>query len=139
MQILRANNSRTFSIKNAKFSGYYFYMNLSIWRNFQICISVPLRFLLRCTCFVFFNIFSSIIWVQYADWAILCSDDVIDFMQKILNSQTHHYEGQPWMCKQWTVAKQTERFSLTAKRRGYFLLLEDNKSKQRYKVKINNI
>ena len=32
-------------IKNAKLSGYYFYMNLNIWGNFQICISVPLRVL----------------------------------------------------------------------------------------------
>ena len=29
-------------IKNAKLSGYYFYINLNIWGNFQICISVPL-------------------------------------------------------------------------------------------------
>ena len=29
-------------IKNAQFSGYYFYMNLNIQRDFQICISVPL-------------------------------------------------------------------------------------------------
>ena len=29
-------------IKNAKPSGYYFYMNLNIWGDFQICISVPL-------------------------------------------------------------------------------------------------
>ena len=29
-------------IKNAKFSGYYFDMNLIIWGDFQICISVPL-------------------------------------------------------------------------------------------------
>ena len=30
-------------IKNAKFSGYYFDMNLNIWGDFQICLSVPLR------------------------------------------------------------------------------------------------
>ena len=30
-------------IKNAKPSGYYFYMNLNIWGDFQICISVPSR------------------------------------------------------------------------------------------------
>ena len=30
-------------IKNAKPSGYYFYMNLNIWGDFQICISAPLR------------------------------------------------------------------------------------------------
>ena len=29
-------------IKNVKFSGYYFHMNLNIWGDFQICISVPL-------------------------------------------------------------------------------------------------
>ena len=30
-------------IKNATFLGYYVYMNLNIWGDFQICISVPLR------------------------------------------------------------------------------------------------
>ena len=29
-------------IENAKFSGYYFYINLNIYADFQICISVPL-------------------------------------------------------------------------------------------------
>ena len=36
------HNSRSLLIKNAKFSGYYFHMNLNIQRNFQISISVPL-------------------------------------------------------------------------------------------------
>ena len=31
-------------IKNAKFLGDYFDMNLNIWGDFQICISVPLIF-----------------------------------------------------------------------------------------------
>ena len=39
----RANNSRILRIKNAKFSGYCFYMNTNIQRDFQICISVPLK------------------------------------------------------------------------------------------------
>ena len=43
IQTLRVNNSRTLTIKNAKFSGYYLYMNSNIWGNFQICISVPLK------------------------------------------------------------------------------------------------
>ena len=30
-------------IKNVKFSGYYFDMNLNTWGSFQICISVPLK------------------------------------------------------------------------------------------------
>ena len=34
---------KTFTIKNAKFSGYYFYLNMNIWWDFQICISVPLN------------------------------------------------------------------------------------------------
>ena len=38
------NNSRILIIKNAKPSGYYFYMNLNIWGDFQICISVPLTY-----------------------------------------------------------------------------------------------
>ena len=33
---------RILTIKNAKLSGYYFYANLNIWGDFQICISVPL-------------------------------------------------------------------------------------------------
>ena len=43
IQTLRVNNSRIVTIKNAKFSGYYVCMNLNIWEDFQICISVPLR------------------------------------------------------------------------------------------------
>ena len=42
MQTLRVNNSRILTIQNVKFSGYYFYMERNIWRDFQICISVPL-------------------------------------------------------------------------------------------------
>ena len=37
------NNSRTSNSKNAKFSGYYFYVNTDIEGDFQICISVPLN------------------------------------------------------------------------------------------------
>ena len=37
-----ANNSIILRIRNAKFSGYYFYMNTNIKRDFQICFSVPL-------------------------------------------------------------------------------------------------
>ena len=33
---------RILSIKNVKFSGYYFYMSSNIQEDFQICISVPL-------------------------------------------------------------------------------------------------
>ena len=36
------NNSRILTIKNAKFSRYYFYMNLNICGDFQICFSAPL-------------------------------------------------------------------------------------------------
>ena len=32
-------------IKNAKFSGQYFYMNTNISVDFQICISAPLKYL----------------------------------------------------------------------------------------------
>ena len=42
IQTLPFNNSRNLTIKNAKLSGYNFYMNLNIWGDFQICISVPL-------------------------------------------------------------------------------------------------
>ena len=37
-----ANNSIILRIRNAKFSGYCFYMNTNIKRDFQICFSVPL-------------------------------------------------------------------------------------------------
>ena len=43
MQTLRVNNSTIFTIKNAEFSRYYFYMDLNIQEDFQICISVPLK------------------------------------------------------------------------------------------------
>ena len=43
MQTLLVNNSRILTIKNAKLLGSYFFMNLNIWRDFQICISVPLK------------------------------------------------------------------------------------------------
>ena len=42
LQTSRPNNSRILRIKNAKYSGYCFYMNSNIWGDFQICISVPL-------------------------------------------------------------------------------------------------
>ena len=42
LQTLLANNSRILRIKNGKCSGYCFYMNTNIYRDFQICISVPL-------------------------------------------------------------------------------------------------
>ena len=37
------NNSTILTIKNGELSGYYFCMNLNIWKDFQICISVPLK------------------------------------------------------------------------------------------------
>ena len=43
MQTSRVRNSRILKAKNAKFSGYCFYMNPNIWENFQICIRAPLR------------------------------------------------------------------------------------------------
>ena len=43
LQISRADNSRVLWIKNAKYSGYCFYMSTSLYGDFQICISVPLN------------------------------------------------------------------------------------------------
>ena len=40
---MRVNNSRILWIKNEKFSGHRFYMNMNMQRDFQICISVPLK------------------------------------------------------------------------------------------------
>ena len=34
IQTLRVNNSKILTIKNAKFSGYYFYLNSNIWWDF---------------------------------------------------------------------------------------------------------
>ena len=42
---------RILGIKNAKFSGYCFYVNPNIKWNFQICISVPLIYLNFCSDF----------------------------------------------------------------------------------------
>ena len=46
-QILRVSNLRILRIQNEKLSGYYFYINLNKWEEFQICISVPLMLLLK--------------------------------------------------------------------------------------------
>ena len=57
IQTLRVSNSRILMIKNAKLSGYYFYMNFNIWGDFQIWISVPLStyFVRVVTCTNFFR------------------------------------------------------------------------------------
>ena len=47
IQTLRVDNSRILRSKNAKFSGYYFYLNPNIQGDFEICISVPLSFILQ--------------------------------------------------------------------------------------------
>ena len=44
LQTSRANNSTILRIKNARFSGFCFHMNTNILGDFQICISVPLKF-----------------------------------------------------------------------------------------------
>ena len=43
LQTSAINNSRILKSKTAKFSGYYFYINTNMQKDFQICISVPLR------------------------------------------------------------------------------------------------
>ena len=42
IQTLQAINLRNLRIQNVNYSGYYFYMNTNLWRDFQICISFPL-------------------------------------------------------------------------------------------------
>ena len=50
LQTSRENNWTIVRIKNAEFSQYCFYMNTNIWGDFQICISVPLKYLQENTC-----------------------------------------------------------------------------------------
>ena len=52
------NNWRILRIQNAKFSGHCFYMNTNIWRDFQICISVPLHYfkVIDKTCICIFRV-----------------------------------------------------------------------------------
>ena len=38
IQTLRVDNSRILTIKNGKFSEYYFHMNFNIWGDFKFCI-----------------------------------------------------------------------------------------------------
>ena len=59
------NNSIILMIKNGNFSGYYFYMNLNIWGDFQIYISVPL--IISDSVCIFFNCMS----VRYVYWDTL--------------------------------------------------------------------
>ena len=42
------NKSRILTIKNAKFSGYYFHMNLNIYGNFQNFINVTVTLNVPC-------------------------------------------------------------------------------------------
>ena len=42
LQTSRANNSRILRIENAKFLGYYFYINTNVQGDFQSCVSVLL-------------------------------------------------------------------------------------------------
>ena len=46
------NSLRILEIQNAKFSEYYIYVNKNIWRDFQICIWVPLMLKERDLCFI---------------------------------------------------------------------------------------
>ena len=52
----RANKSGTLRIRNAKFSGYCFYMNTHIQRDFQLFISVHLK---KCPCYNILIVFSA--------------------------------------------------------------------------------
>ena len=57
-QTLRVNNLRILGVKNAKFSGYYYHMNINIQRIFQICISVPLILQIACRlCICYWGVF----------------------------------------------------------------------------------
>ena len=48
LQTLRENTSRIVRIKDAKFSGYCFYMNTNIWGDFKICIWCTFKKLFVC-------------------------------------------------------------------------------------------
>ena len=58
IQTLRVNNSRILTIKIAKFSGYYVYMNLNIWEDFQILHQCTFKVLLLVVFSVEFNFWS---------------------------------------------------------------------------------
>ena len=44
IQTLLVNNSKILRTKKTKFSGYYFNLKTNIWEDFQICISVLLKY-----------------------------------------------------------------------------------------------
>ena len=71
MQTLRVNNSKILTIKNPKFSGYYFYTNLNVWGDFQICISVPLIISLAIW------VFSFIYFIDFEYFVIFSSEEQI--------------------------------------------------------------
>ena len=51
------NFTKIFTIRNTKFLGYYFYRNLNIQGDFQICISVPLNILEHFLCWRSYQIY----------------------------------------------------------------------------------
>ena len=58
LRTLRINNSKILRVKNAKFSGYCFYINTNIYGDFEICISVPLKGIF------FFQLRLSVAWIE---------------------------------------------------------------------------
>ena len=62
-QTSMGKNLRILRIKNAKFSGYCFYMNPNIQWNFQICINVTLNLIIKILIVVFFCVFPSMVAV----------------------------------------------------------------------------
>ena len=69
------NNSRVLRFQNAKFSGYHFYMNTNICRDFQICISVPLNgviYILKPKSIKSANVFKERKWIIFFFTVVFC-------------------------------------------------------------------
>ena len=75
IQTLRVNNSRILRFQNAKSSGYHFYMNTKICRDFQICISVPLNgviYILKPRSIKSANVFKERKWIIFFFTVVFC-------------------------------------------------------------------
>ena len=99
---------RNIKIKNAKFSGYYIFINTNISRDFQICISVPLR---------------KLCWkdlISFSTWMII--KEKIKFLSEYSTDPARQRRCQTWYKSAATICNE-EDISLSRYFMLWFLML----------------
>ena len=123
--------------KNAKFSGYFFYINTNIWGDFQICISVPLvtlkitqkkspQKLCKKVVLKNFAIFTG----KHLGWRLFLIQNIAKFFRASILKKTSA-NGCFWKCSwNWEKLKDVDRgFYLYIKKTRFFNINVRNKWK----------